>query len=107
MSENKRIVISLPQNLLEEFDEIVECKSSRNRSKFIEEAVILYIKEQKSVKMNELMKRGYLEMAKINCEIAEFGVSCDCQELLKYEAELAESDVINGTGGEERRYFLC
>lgn len=107
MAENKKIVISLPESLLDEFDKLIEGKSSKNRSKFISEAVILYIKERRMANMRELMKKGYEEMAEINSELAECGIACDCIDLAKYEAGLAESDVVDGTGGETRRYILC
>lgn len=107
MAVNKKIVVSLPETLLEEFDKIVDCKDNKNRSKFIREAVILYIRERKKDFMKELMKKGYQEMADINVEMAEYGLCCDSNELAKYEAVLAESDIIDGTGGEKRRYILC
>ncbi|QCX34432.1 ribbon-helix-helix protein, CopG family [Caloramator sp. E03] len=107
MTDSKKIVVSLPRNLLDEFDELVKCKSGKNRSQFIREAVILYIKERKKSNMIELMKKGYEDMATINSELSEIGLGVDCVELAKYEAGLAESDSIDGTGGEKRRYILC
>jgi CopG family transcriptional regulator / antitoxin EndoAI len=107
MAENKKIVVSLPEGLLEEFDKVMECKSSKKRSLLIREAVVLYINERKKNNLRELMKKGYQEMAEINSELAEVGITCDCMELAKYEAGLAESDIIDGTGGEKRRYILC
>jgi CopG family transcriptional regulator/antitoxin EndoAI len=107
MAVNKKIVISLPETLLEEFDELNDCKVNKNRSKFIREAVILYIKERRKKIMRELMRKGYEEMGELNSELAECGITCDCVELAKYEAGLAESDSIDGTGGEKRRYILC
>ncbi|EYE88855.1 CopG family transcriptional regulator [Fervidicella metallireducens AeB] len=107
MAVNKKIVVSLPESLLEEFDSVIDNKTRKNRSQFIREAVILYIKERKRFNAKELMKKGYQEMAEINSDLAECGISCDCTELAKYEAVLAESDIIDGTGGEKRRYILC
>jgi len=107
MDENKKIVVSFPKQLLKEFDELLDCKSSQKRSQFIREAVILYIKERKKNNMRELMKKGYEEMSCINCEIAELGIVSDCADLEKYEAGLSESDNVDGSGGEKRRYILC
>ena len=107
MDENKKIVVSFPKQLLNEFDDLMDCKSSEKRSQFIREAVILYIKERKKNNMRELMKKGYEEMSCINREIAELGMECDCKDLEKYEAGLSESDNIDGSGGEKRRYILC
>jgi CopG family transcriptional regulator/antitoxin EndoAI len=107
MDKDKKIVVSLPKNLIKEFDDLLDCKSSEKRSQFIREAVILYIKERRMNNMRELMKKGYEEMANINSELAECGMACDCIELIKYEAGLSESDNIDGSGGEKRRYILC
>jgi CopG family transcriptional regulator/antitoxin EndoAI len=107
MSENKKIVVSLPESLLEEFEEVLDCKSTKSRNVFIREAVISYIKERKKANMRELMKKGYEEMADLNSEIAEYGISCDCAELANYEAVLAESDMVDGTVRKKRRYILC
>lgn len=107
MSENKKIVVSLPQSLLEEFEEVLDCKSPNTRNRFIKEAVASYIKERKKSDFSEWMKRGYEEMADLNSEIAESVFSCDCMDLAKYEAVLAESDVVDGTVSKKRRYILC
>lgn len=107
MNDNKKIIVSIPAQLLNEFDNLIDCKAGENRNQFIREAVILYIKERKHKSMNELMKKGYQEMAQINIELAECGMACDCIELSKYEAGLSESDNIYGSDSEKRRYILC
>ncbi|ABO51399.1 transcriptional regulator, CopG family [Desulforamulus reducens MI-1] len=65
----KRIMISLPDSLLEEVDNIVE-EERVNRSEFIREAMKLYIAERKRRLLREQMKKGYLEMAKLNLALA-------------------------------------
>ncbi len=65
----KRIMISLPDNLLQEVDGIVEMENS-NRSEFIRQAMKLYLLERKKRFLRESMQRGYMEMAKINLGIA-------------------------------------
>ncbi|MDO7785647.1 CopG family ribbon-helix-helix protein [Desulforamulus aquiferis] len=65
----KRIMISLPDSLLAEVDDIVEAESV-NRSEFIREAMRLYIAERKRRILREQMKKGYLEMAKLNLALA-------------------------------------
>ncbi|SEF60397.1 CopG family transcriptional regulator / antitoxin EndoAI [Caloramator fervidus] len=106
MANNKKILVSLPENLLDEVDEYAS-ETYKNRSQFIREAIISYIKERKRIEMIENMKKGYLEMAKINIELAECGITVECEELAKYEAGLAESDNSNGSNSEKRRYILC
>lgn len=107
MNKSKKITVSLPESLLDEFDNFIENENGKNRSQFIKEAVILYIKEHKRKNMVELMKKGYQEMGSINLEIAECGIDCDLGDLAKYEAKLAESDISDDAGGEKRRYILC
>lgn len=65
----KRIMISLPDQLLQEVDGIVEQENS-NRSEFIRQAMKLYLTERKKRFLREAMQRGYMEMAKINLHIA-------------------------------------
>ncbi|WP_128895723.1 CopG family ribbon-helix-helix protein [Longirhabdus pacifica] len=65
----KRIMISLPEYLLQEVDGIVQ-KENSNRSEFIRQAMKVYLKEKKKRVLRETMQRGYLEMAKINLNMA-------------------------------------
>jgi CopG family transcriptional regulator/antitoxin EndoAI len=65
----KRIMISLPDHLLQEVDGIVE-KENSNRSEFIRQAMRLYLMERKKRVLRDSMQRGYMEMAKINLHIA-------------------------------------
>lgn len=65
----KRIMISLPNSLLAEVDNIVE-EDRVNRSEFIREAMKLYIAERNRRILREQMKKGYLEMAKLNLALA-------------------------------------
>ena len=58
MAETKRIMISLPNSLLQEVDFIVSSEK-KNRSEFIREAMKLYIREKRKVEISENMKNGY------------------------------------------------
>lgn len=69
MHNTKRIMISLPDHLLKEVDGIVE-KENSNRSEFIRQAMRLYLLERKKRTLRESMQRGYMEMAKINLNMA-------------------------------------
>ncbi|QKG86072.1 ribbon-helix-helix protein, CopG family [Kroppenstedtia pulmonis] len=62
-------MISLPQNLLQEVDGLVE-KEKSNRSEFVRQAMKLYLYERKKRLIREMMQQGYMEMAKINLNIA-------------------------------------
>lgn len=63
------IVISLPQTLVRELDGLVQ-QENGNRSEVIYEATKNYIREHKTRQMHEAMRRGYMEMAKINLSLA-------------------------------------
>jgi CopG family transcriptional regulator/antitoxin EndoAI len=70
MAETKRIMISLPHCLLEEVDGIVDSEK-RTRSEFIREAMRLYLQERKKQRIREKMRKGYLEMAKLNLALSK------------------------------------
>ncbi|MGE5390186.1 MAG: CopG family ribbon-helix-helix protein [Deltaproteobacteria bacterium] len=65
----KRIIITVPENLLCEVDDIMVLES-KNRSQIVREAIKFYLGERKRKLKLELMKKGYLEMAEINLGIA-------------------------------------
>lgn len=69
MPSSKRIIITIPEKLLGEVDDIkfVECK---NRSEIFREAIRFYLGERKKKLLIEQMKKGYLEMAEINLNMA-------------------------------------
>lgn len=91
MAELKKILVSLPDSLLREVDEIV-AMGKKNRSEFIREAMKLYIRERKKIEIREKLKKGYEEMARINAELTEVGTESDNQALAKYEAILSECE---------------
>lgn len=69
VSETKRIMISIPQYLLQEVDGVVE-KENSNRSELIRQAMKMYLSERKKRHIREIMKKGYMEMANINLNMA-------------------------------------
>ncbi|WZL72174.1 ribbon-helix-helix protein, CopG family [Clostridiaceae bacterium 35-E11] len=91
MAESKRIIISLPNSLLQEVDDIVSMEE-RNRSEFIREAMKLYIRERRKIQIRETMKNGYREMGAMNLALSEMGLDLDVNALTSYEANLAECE---------------
>jgi CopG family transcriptional regulator/antitoxin EndoAI len=87
MAETKKIMVSLPNNLVEEVDFIVSMEK-KNRNEFVKEAMKLYIREKRKVEVSERLKDGYLEMSKINLSFAEMGLGQDMEELNIYEVKL-------------------
>ena len=91
MADSKRIMISLPDSLLQEVDTIVSMEKT-NRSEFIREAMKLYIRERHKIQIRETMKKGYREMGAMNLTLSEVGLDLDVYALKRYEAKLAECE---------------
>lgn len=71
MSEQgtKRITVTLPQHILNELDGVIK-NENVNRSELIYQATKMYLRERKTRQIREIMQQGYMEMAKINLNIA-------------------------------------
>ncbi|MGI6668384.1 MAG: CopG family ribbon-helix-helix protein [Acetivibrionales bacterium] len=89
MAELKKILISLPDNLLKEIDYIVSVEKT-NRSEFVREAMRLYLREKRKIQLRERLKKGYLEMAEINISWAEMCMNADSEQQQIYEVRLGE-----------------
>lgn len=72
MSSSRRIMISVPQNLLQEVDVAVSSVSG-SRSEFIRAALRMYLDEKRRLEMRERLRRGYVEMGSLNLALAEGG----------------------------------
>lgn len=106
MSSSKRLVVNLTETLSKEFEKKLSEKGKKS-SQLIRDAIIVYIEERKKVEYIESMKKGYMEMADINVEIAEMGCADDFKSLQEYEVWLTESDLPDDNDSETRRYILC
>ena len=80
---------------------------NQKRSEFIRDIIILYIEEREKTKKIEQMKNGYVEMAAINLEFSEIGITDDVEELIQYEVKLQECDIPDDNSSEKRRHILC
>jgi CopG family transcriptional regulator / antitoxin EndoAI len=76
LPRTKRIMISLPNNLLQEVDGVVEMEK-RTRSEFIREAMKLYLQERRKKQIRERMQEGYMEMARLNLDLANEAISAE------------------------------
>jgi CopG family transcriptional regulator/antitoxin EndoAI len=92
MAQAKRIMVSLPDNLLQEVDGIVR-RETGNRSAFIREAMLLLIKERRYCERIKKCRSGYEKMGEINRLLAEDGLEEDSRDLGSYENFLVESYV--------------
>lgn len=84
MAEQKKILISLPDNLLDEVDSFTQ-QEGFTRSEFVRQALKHFMKERRRVEIRERMKKGYQEMGKINLNIAEDCLESDSRQLKSYE----------------------
>lgn len=94
MAEFKRIMITVPTSLLREVDGVVALEKG-SRSEFIREALNRFLEERKRRELRDRMKNGYLEMAKINLELAEEGLPSEddaCEELWQSLRDEVESE---------------
>ncbi len=89
MARTKRIMISLPHNLLQEVDGVVEMEK-RTRSEFIREAMRLYLQERKKKQIREQMQEGYMEMARLNLALANEAISAE------NEADRLAEEIVGG-----------
>lgn len=72
MAATKRIIVTVPEPLLQLVDGIAAMEQT-DRNALIREAVRIYVEERKKRDMRERMKHGYRDMAGINLTLAEEG----------------------------------
>lgn len=87
MSNLKKIIVSLPEALLEQADRIVE-EENRNRSELIREALSEYLLRRKKQKIRQQMISGYQVMGNLNIDLSEEGLGPDLPGLEQYERNL-------------------
>lgn len=63
-------MVRLPQSLVKELDGLVNQEESQNREELICKAMKMYVRERQKRQIRESMRRGYMEMAKINLNMA-------------------------------------
>lgn len=90
MAELKRIMISIPNSLLQEVDGIIAMEKL-SRSQFVRDAMRLYIEDRKRKAVRDMMRKGYQEMAVINLALAEEGLLIDT-DLFEMPTLLAERE---------------
>jgi CopG family transcriptional regulator / antitoxin EndoAI len=91
MAQAKRIMVSLPDSLLQEVDGIVR-RETGNRSAFIREAMLLLIKERRYCERMKRCRNGYEKMGELNRLLSEDGFEDDFQDLEKYENYLVKGN---------------
>ncbi len=89
MAESRKILISLPEQLLKEVDSIVSIEKT-NRSEFVRRTIQLYIRERRKIEVRDRLKKVYQEMAEINIKLSEIWFEADNDLQKKYEKRLGE-----------------
>jgi CopG family transcriptional regulator/antitoxin EndoAI len=88
-SVTTEIVVRLPKQLVTELDGLMK-QENGNRNDFIYQATKMYLREKKKRHIRESMRRGYMEMAKINLNIASEAF------LAEYEADHTVERLVSG-----------
>lgn len=91
MARYKKILITVPNNLLEELDSIV-FNEKTNRSMLVREAMKLYIREKHKLELRDEMRMGYEQMAEINLGLAEGCIGADNDQECRYMERLREME---------------
>ena len=91
VADLKRIMISIPDGLLQEVDGIVATEKL-SRSHFVREAMRLYIEDRNRKALQDMMRRGYEEMANINLTLAEEWLTADGESYDMMPTLFAESE---------------
>ena len=91
MSQLKKVLITVPDSLLEAVDSQAKVENI-NRSEFVREAMKMYLSKKKSAAQKEELKKGYQEMAKINLSLAEAFFDAEEEAYLASEEKLAECE---------------
>ena len=85
MAVTKRIMVTLPEQLLAELDRLV-CETSGNRSQFVQEAMRTYLQAKQKRHLYEALKHGYMDMAEINLALARENLALENEALEKTRA---------------------
>ena len=91
VAQVKRVMITMPNSLLEEVDGLAR-QENRNRSEFIREVMRCYIDERRRMELREQLKEGYHIMSHLNRELSEEGSSVAYESLMLSEEVLVRSN---------------
>lgn len=92
MPEYKKILIALPEETIEEIDELSK-EDKVSRSEMIRRAIGDFIAGRRRQKIRQELKRGYIEMGDINLSLAEMCFEADNDTQLCYEEKLSECEI--------------
>ena len=90
MPQLKKILLALPDPLLQQLDDLSK-KKGVSRSRILRDAAEDFVKKEKRKTVQDL-KKGYTEMGKLNLKLAEICFDADQEALDRYEEKLAECE---------------
>ncbi|MEW9503058.1 CopG family ribbon-helix-helix protein [Jeotgalibacillus marinus] len=88
-STTSEILVQLPKQLLVELEAFAE-QEDLSRNECIYRATKMYIRERRKKQTQDAMRRGYMEMAKINLSMASEALQAE------YEAEHTVERLVSG-----------
>ena len=91
MSQLKKVLITVPDTLLDEIDALAGSEKT-SRSELVREAMRKYIGEKKKAATIAQMEKGYQEMAELNLSIAKMYFEAEDEQFSAYEEKLAECE---------------
>lgn len=91
MSNSKKIILSLPEDLLNRVNDCLKLEN-KNRSEWVREAIVHYLSEGEKARLRGQMEQGYREMGMLNLELSEEGLAEDEKDFAMYENKLLESE---------------
>ncbi|MCX7714339.1 MAG: ribbon-helix-helix domain-containing protein [Clostridia bacterium] len=91
MSQFKKVLITMPDYLLDEIDALAK-RENKSRSEMVREVMKVYIKEKQNNYLAQKLATGYQEMAEINLELAQLCFGADSEANQHYEEKLAECE---------------
>ncbi|MBO5733752.1 MAG: ribbon-helix-helix protein, CopG family [Clostridia bacterium] len=91
MSQLKKVLITVPDSLLEAVDSAAKVENI-NRSEFVREAMKMYLSERRKHTRKEQLKKGYQQMAELNLSLAEVYFDAEEEAFSSYEEKLAECE---------------
>lgn len=93
MAQGKKIVVSLPEDLLALLDGFARRQGKGNRSACVRQAIRSFLRERRRTEVClERLRRGYERMGGLNRRLAEEGFDVDRRALEAYESTLAGRD---------------
>lgn len=91
MSQLKKVLITVPDSLLEAVDFQAKVENI-NRSEFVREAMKMYLGERKKQAQKEELKKGYQQMAELNLKLTETYFNAEEEAYLALSEKLAECE---------------